>query len=388
MFKDNWWRTVIFLALILLVNVQVRALNTEEIDYVYEKAFVDNDVLDSGDFDVIDDFLNTALDEMFLTEDFSEIVKTRSEIASRRGQKQPSQYSASFISSAARHLKSAFDEVNSSEDGHRKIHLQRNLIILVAELGSIELADFGIQMLNGQNSSIRYWAVKSITGPGIAHRLNSNSIGDEELKTRIISKLTAAAEKENHAEILELIAKFADLLNGSEADELLLKIGLLRIKAYEDWTVEYELMDAGLLNALAERILVQAGGERIATAREFAQLYSYAMQRYINGADSLSEVSGTQLASVLVDVEQSALGKLLGRPQTAIKKAVERKNYSSLQAEHDSLLGSPARAGELARAITFDYGKDAGSVAITAPKKLPAKPQPQEPEPEKTEKTD
>ena len=145
-----------------------------------------------------------------------------------------------------------------------------------------------------------------------------------------------------------MIAGFSGQVNGPQAKQLLLKIVDLRTIAYEKWTVKYELMDAKLLRSLGNEILSPASEQdRAVISRKFAQLYSYAMQRYILGANVLSDVSKKQLSSVLVEVEQLLLDRLLGRPQSTIKKAVEKiltkktveqKDYSALEREHDSLL--------------------------------------------------
>jgi hypothetical protein len=153
-------------------------------------------------------------------------------------------------------------------------------------------------------------------------------------------------------------------------------------------------MDAKLLRSLGREILSPVSQpNKAANSHRFAQLYSYAMQRFILGENILSDASKQQLASVLVEVEQSVLDKLLGRPQSTIKKAVEKiltrktveqTDYSALQAEHDSLLGTVARKGDLPAALNFDYGKNPDDSALTAPKKL-GPPPPAQPKTETTE---
>ncbi len=107
---------------------------------------------------------------------------------------------------------------------------------------------------------------------------------------------------------------------------------------------------------------------------KFAQLYSYVMQRYIAGKDVLGPESKWQLISVMVEIEQTTLRTILARAHSEIKRAIEKKSLSLLENEHDFLLGTAARAGELLTKLDFDYGKDADGRPITAPKKLPAPP--------------
>jgi hypothetical protein len=387
MIQNRRYVAVVLLTSVLAINAAFGAVSTKKIDAVRRKALVDKEVLENSDFEVIDAFWSAALEELLISEDFSEIVTIRTDIFAHRGGAEPTQYSVGFISSAQKHLESAFDEVQNLDTGQRKTWIERNLMILAAELESPDLLELGMRMLDHENGTVRYWAVKSVTSPIIVRQLNSEHSSDAELAVRIVSRLESVAEKETYPEILNLIAGFAGQVNGSQAKQLLLKIVDLRTIAYEKWTVKYELMDAKLLRSLSNEILSPASEQdRAVIRRKFAQLYSYAMQRYILGANVLSDVSKQQLGSVLVEVEQLLLDRLLGRPQSTIKKAVEKiltkktveqKDYSALEREHDSLLGSTSRKGELSAALDFDYGKNPDGSAKTSPKKLGPPPEAQ-----------
>jgi hypothetical protein len=389
MIQNRRYVAVVLLLLtsVLAINAAFGAVSTEKIDAVRRKALDDKNILENSDFEVIDAFWAAALEELLISEDFSEIVTIRAEIFARRGGAEPTQYSVGFISSAQKHLESAFDEVQNRNTDRRKTWIERNLMILAAELESPDFLELGMRMLDHENGIVRYWAVKSVTSPIIVRQLNSELSSDAESAIRIVSGLESVVEKETYPEILNLIAGFAGQVTGPQAKQLLLKIVDLRTIAYEKWTVKYELMDAKLLRSLGNEILSPASEQdRAVISRKFAQLYSYAMQRYLLGANVLSDVSKQQLASVLVEVEQLLLDRLLGRPQSTIKKAVEKiltnktveqKDYSALEKEHDSLLGSTARKGDLSAALNFDYGKNPDGSAITAPKKLGPPPEAQ-----------
>lgn len=392
--RKRQWTQVVFLTGVLALNTIAEPVSTKRIDAVCQKALLNKEVLENSDFEVIDTFWAEALAELLILDDSSEIVDIRSQIFARRGGAEPSQYSAGFIRAAQKHLTAAFDDVQNWETDKRKTWIERNLIILTAQLESPELLELGMRTIRHENGTVRYWAVKALTNPGIVRQLNADASLDTEPAARIARQLEATAEKETHPEILSLIAAFAGQVNGTHAKQLLTKIVDLRTSAYENWTVKYELMDAKLLRSLGNEILSQASRQnKAAESRRFAQLYSYAMQRFILGANVLSDVSKQQLASVLVEVEQSVLDRLLGRPQSTIKKTVEKiltrrtddpKDYSALEQEHDSLLGSTARKGELPAALNFDYGKNPDGSALTAPKKL-GPPPPAQPKTEATE---
>ena len=110
--------------------------------------------------------------------------------------------------------------------------------------------------------------------------------------------------------------------------------------------------------------------------RKLAQLYSYVMHRYIIGKNLLNQTQKQNLASVMVNIEKNMIGKLLEKPQTSIKRAIEKRSIASLKREHDTLLGTSSLTGELARKIEFDYGKNPTGRAINAPMTLPNPPEP------------
>ena len=321
---------------------------------------------DAGSGD-IDTFIAESLDELLEAEDISEIVRIRSEIVARKR----AAASADFIRSAKKYLGDAFDEVQGWESDKLKKHIQLNLLVLTAQLESADLAEFGIKMADDKNSMIRYWAVKSMANPGIASQLNSQGGQSAGYRKNILTSLGRAVENESCPEILELIVKFAAQLSGRDATELMVKTADVRIAEYEQWTVQYELMDMVLLKSLGKKIITeQSLLEKAELSRKFAQLYSYVMQRYVLGGEMLSDLSRQQLASVLVEIEQTMVGELLGRQQSTIINAVQKRDAATLESEFESLLGGSVRVGKLGRQLNFDYGKDADDRPITAPKKL------------------
>ena len=389
--KRQW--TIVILTSVFAFSTVAEAVSTRRIDAVRQKALLNKEVLEKADFEVIDAFWEEALAELLFEENLSQIVSIRSQIFARRDGAESSQYSVAFISSAKKQLTAAFDQVQNWEPDQRKTWFERNLIILTAQLESGELLDLGMRIIGHENGTVRYWAVKALTNFSIVTKLNSPDFSDTELAARIIGQLETTANKETHPEILNLIATFAGQVNGPLAKQLLINIVDLRTSAYENWTVKYELMDAKLLRSLGNEILSQASRQnKAANSRRFAQLYSYAMQRFILGANVLSDVSKQQLASVLVEVEKPVLDRLLGSKSSIktivekilTRKTAEQKNYSALEAEHDSLLGTATRKGDLPAALNFDYGKNPDGSAITAPKKL-GPPPPVQPETETIE---
>ncbi len=377
-------RNTRLLALSLLVfsvfASAIAAYDDEKIDYVRTKA-LKKDVLSDADLRVIDDFVSATLEDFVHAEDYRKLAGLRLSISKRKGIREQSQYTAGFLLSARKHISWAFEQVDTMEEERFKTEAYRNLVILVAELESVDLVHLALPFLENENSTIRYWAVKALTGDAVLKKLNSAE-PDKDFSDTVFAAIQSQTPHGN-PETLGLIVQFASKLSHPRKSQILRDISDVRIKAYENWSVEQELMDATLLKALAGLIANPSfSSDRILFGRKFAQLYSYVIQRYMAAADSLPERSKLHLISVIADVENSTLFGLVGKRQSTIKKAVETGRFSSLQREHDLLLGSRTATGSLPTALGFNYGKQSGQT-LTGPKKLPARPKPK-PKPEET----
>ncbi len=350
--------------LVLVMNSVSGALNTRDIEVVRGK-----NMLNDGDFEVIDQFLNEAVSELVKAKEPWSIVNARTAISQRKSCKEPSaraQYCAQFSDSAGKYVAAALKQALEFEDENRRFLLTVNLLILVDHLEDPGLADLAIGKLRDASAVVRYWAVHAVTNPAmIAAILEAN---DLKLAQRIATELKDAVGKSSPEE-MGLMAGFAGRMKVAGAEELLLLIADTRIQQYADWSVEYELVDAGILKVLCER-MSSGGRSKAEMGRRFGQLYSYAIQRYVKGYDKLSTTQRQQLISVLVETEDKCVAKLLGRPQAAIKNAVARNDYGALLREHDRLLGSQTRAGELVP----EYGTNPTERRRTAPLVLAERP--------------
>ena len=370
---------------VFFVGISADAVNTREIDRVRNES-----VLDEGDFQIIEEFVAAGVQELVRTRDFTSIAKIRTTILARESSGKSSaatQYAERFSESARKYISQAFKEAEALNPEERKFNVILNLLILVDGLEDVRLVNLAMDKLNDENTAIRYWAVHSITNAGIVKQLNSNSSGAENLQLirSIVEQLKGLVE-DSGPEIIGLLAEFAAVVDVKQGEELLLQIADMRIKRYADWTVDYELLEATVLKMLYAKI--SSGGQnKSAAANRFGQLFSYAVQRYINGQDLgfLSDTQRHQLASVLVEIEKSCISNLL-IPQSVIKNAIEREDYMSLLLEHNRLLGDETKAGRLAASLNMDYGKNPDGSKRTAPLVLPEPPA--RPEPPTAEEED
>ena len=359
--------------LVSATNLSQAAVNTSDIDQVRDK-----ELLDSKDFQTIDDFVAVAVGELCRTADFTSVAKERMVIVSRKSSNKQSahiQYAGQFYKSAYKYISSGLDDASRLTPEDRQFKTVLNLLILMDNLADVRLADLGVRMLNDKKPAIRYWAVHSLTNISIIEQLSSGKAADLELARRIIAQLKGLVEGSG-PEIVTLMVEFAGELNIKEAEELLLEIAEMRMGKYADWTVDYTPLDATVLKALYKK-MSSTGANKPVIAQHFAQLYSYTIQRYIrniNGGGFLDDTQKQQLASVLAETEKACISKLLEMAQAKIRKAIEQDDYATLTQEHNDLLGDETKAGRLASKLNFDYGKTADGNRRTAPLALPEQP--------------
>lgn len=356
---------------VLLAAAESGAVGTRAIDKVRNKG-----VLDDSDLQTIDDFLAEAVEELARTRDFSSVSKVQSAISLRRNSKvaggSQSQYSEQFSESSAKYIKLGFERANELEEQDRRFKVTFNLLVLMDNLADPRLTNMALGYVKDENAAIQYQAIRCVTSGGLLVRIKSEG-GNSELIERIAEQLIGLGA-EAREEIIPMMAKFASQVDGG-GEKLLLAIADERIAVYADWSVKGEIADAYVLEALYKK-MGSGGFVRPAVARRFGQLYSYAMQRYAKGQDYLSDEQKQQLASVLVEVEKSCIGKVpAAMPQTTIKRAVELKDCKTLLLEHGRLLGEQGKAGQLGVKLDFDYGKGAGGGKRTAPLELSGPPE-------------
>ena len=378
--KIKWaFFTVLTAFFVLAINSNAVAVNTRDIDAVLKKG-----VIDDQDKKIIDDFLAQAVVELVKTKDFTSIAKLRSVILSRKSGQ--SQYVQQFSESSYRHIEAGFEQAQNLRPQERKTNIFISLLILIDGLEDLRLADLAMGWLKDQNMVIRYWAVHSLTNPAIVQQLNSAGTLNPDLATTITEQLEEVVGT-SKPEIIVHIARFATNINIPEGEKLLLQVADDRIKRYADWTVTSEFYDIIILKLLESKIPLSSQSmgapgpatsfNKPALARRFAQLYSYVMQRYIKGNNVLNAIQKQHLASVIIEIEEKCVTRLLGlsRSQGTIRRAIERNNLIALSDEHSKLLGDETSTGQLPSKIGFDYSTTPNSPTRSAPIPLPEKPQ-------------
>ncbi len=343
------------------------AVDTRLIDGVRQK-----DVLDEKDFEIIEQFVRDAIDELVNTVDFTQVARLRAIIVTR--QSEQAQYAEQYSKYLRKYIGEAFVKTKDLEDATRRHRVRVNLTILVSQLENPRLIDVALDVLEDGDESVQYWAARTLTSRRLIQKVETTS-GNSAVVDKIASKFEGIVETAR-PEVLRIVADFSAVSNSEQTKSLLLKIADMRIKGYSDWTATASPLDIRVLKLLCERLQMN-DGKTAEFGRRFAQLYSYVMQKYIaalRNEDLLDEEQRQQLASILVEIEDKCIGKLTGLQQTVIKRAVELDDDNTLFLEHGRLLGDATRRGELPRKFDFDYGTAADGSRLMQPRDLPQPP--------------
>lgn len=351
--------------LILALSISRAVVDTSRVEEVLKK-----NVLTQQDMQIIDEFVQDAVQDLARTTDFTEVAKTRTIILNHRSSQ--AQYAQQFSESAYQHIADGFDSAREQiADPVRRFKVATNLLILIDNLKDPRLVDLAVGRLAHESGAVRYWALRAAVDAELWGKLPA--AGQPRLAGQIIQQCLQVVDR-SAPDVLGLMAEFAARHNTPEADQLLVRVADARIARYANWSVRYELMDSAILKALSDKIGA-GGAAKPELAKRFAQLLSFVMQRSIKGQQQnlLRDITRNYLASVVLQVEEKCLGALLGARQPTLIRAAQENNLGALQAEHDRLLGGGGQTGALVSALSIDYGS-AGS-SRTAPLPLPDPPQ-------------
>jgi hypothetical protein len=332
-----------------LPSISLGVVDTRAVDEVIKKG-----VLTPQDLEVIDRFILDAVQDIVQTDDFTQIATVRTIIIARQGTQ--AQYAQKFSESALKHISWGLQQAQGDSDPARRFKVMVNLLILVDGLKDPRLVDLAVGSITQDNNSVRYWAVRTATDATLWTKISQNQAAAAQLAGRIITECRKAV-KNSSPEVLNLMVDFAGRHSSPEAAGLLMDVADERVRCYADWTARYELADAAILKLLSNS-LTAGPNPNPEMARRFAQLYSFVIQRYIKGQqqNALKDNSRNYLASVIAEVEDKCISKLLGARQPTLTRAVQESNLDALQAEHDRLLGGAGQAGALVSKLNFKYG--------------------------------
>jgi hypothetical protein len=348
------------------VPVAKAVVDTRAVDEVLKKS-----VLTPQDLASIDAFVLDVVEDIVRTDDFTQIATTRAVLLSRQGTQ--AQYVQQLSDSAGKYISAELQKARGIADPVRRFQVMANLLILVDGLKDPRLVDIAVRSIEQEDNCVRYWAVRAATDQTLWTKLNPNQAAAAQLADRIFAECNKVIETSS-PEVVNLMVDFAGRFNTAAAEALLIHAADERIKRYAAWDTGYELADAAVLKLLCNRLATATPNPEV--ARRFAQLYSFVIERYIKGQQRnvLTGASRSYLASVIAEVEDKCLSKLLGVRQPTLTRALQEGNLESLQAEHDKLLGAPGQAGALVSKLNFTYGTGPGN--RTAPLPLPDPPAP------------
>jgi hypothetical protein len=342
-------------------SISQAIIDTKAIDEVVKKT-----TLSQEDAQAIDEFVADAIQDLVGAVDFAEASKTRAIILKYQTGKQD-EYTKRYSEAAYKQIEGGLAVAKESPDPAKRSKVAANLLILADAMKDTRLLDLAVKSVAEKDPAIQYWAVRLTTDPNLWTKINQNQATAAQLTTKLLTEFGQLAAG-SAPEVQVLMSSFAGRSNAPAADEVLTRIADARIKQYSDWTVNYERADVTVLRQLGEKIAAGSAAKS-QLAKRFAQLYSFAIQRYLKGQKFVArwDQSKDSLATVLIETEDKCVGKLLGAPQMTIRKAIEAGYAKALQAEHDRLLGTGNQPGALPAKLSFTYGGDGQSLPAPIP---------------------
>ncbi len=350
------------------------ALNTQAIETVRAKYESTTSALPADAVAVLDEFWRSTLDTMILSKDSEEVVSIRRELVKQKGTKDIGFYRSAYMQAGKSDMITAFSTTEKNPDAEQRTRIERNLTILVAELKSLEMAEFALSRTASPDPVVRYWAVRALTDASIASQIRSDiaSDADRELGKKIVASLADYIKNFGEPQMLVFISNFGITLKTPESLALLNQAADKRIEQYMNWTVRMESTDSFLL-----KNLYQATAEnpslKAESGRRFGQLYACVIQRHIKGnikdKPVLSEDSKSQVISVIAEIEDAILSKTLTGWQKTLRN--DLAGNKDLTKSYEILFGTTGRAGDLTTQMGIDYGTDAAGKKLVNPLPLP-----------------
>jgi hypothetical protein len=370
-YMTKTWHLCMVLSVFAL-SISAWSAESMTIEQVHTQYNASTTALDAAAIGVIDDFWQKNMDVIMLSEDADKIVELRLELKKYKGADALSYYSSAYQKAAKEHLKVVTDTTDKWENGIRKARVERNLMILVTELGSVTLIDLAIPKLSNIDPMVRYWAVRALTSRDIIDQSKADAVTRDDKRTaQIIAALEEYLKSTPDIATISLVTHFASEINTEASRKMLCGMADRRIDAYMKWTVTNEQLDADILKSIGNLgVQISDPAQKQELLSRFGQLYACVLGRYIQGA-KIPGVSKEKLISVIVEVED----KVLLKPVSwASKFRTDLSMNKPLAEDYDLLFGSNGQAGELVTKLNFNYGKDGSGKALIVPKPLPSPP--------------
>jgi hypothetical protein len=350
----------------------MEALTMEQVRSQYNQSATQ---LDAAAIEVIVNYWRKSLDTLMLSEDTEKIVELRLELKKYKGSDHLSFYSSAYQKAAKEHLKVAIDTVGKWEDNAKKVRVERNLMILIAEIGSVGLVDLALPKLSNKDPMVRYWAVRSLTSKEIIDQSKPEAVTRDDTRTaQIVAGLEDYLKATPDTVTIPLVTFFAGEINTAASRKMLLEIADRRIDAYMKWTVTNEQIDADILKSLGNvGVKTVDSAQKQELLSRFGQLYACVLGRFMQ-AEKKPWVSRERLISVIVEVEDKILTNSKYISGWSAKFRTNIGTNKPLNDDYNLLFGSNGQAGELAAKLNFNYGKDSSGKPLIVPRPLPLPP--------------
>ena len=305
--------------------------------------------LNAQDLKIVVDYFSAKFYEMVNSTSLSGAIDLKDALVLRKPKPNQADYSKQFIESCAREMDAVMKVVEGWPDKTFAEGFKVLMATIAEPFDSDKFFIFAGELINSPQASSRYWGLKICLTPNNIAKIKAGG-NDVAALSGIISDKAAT---ENSSFVIKSFSLFAQALNNSTSDRILLALAANRMTQYKSLQTTNEYCDAELLRALAKRI--KAGNEQLKPL--FAQIFAYAVQKYavsLQEGNAIAESAKNELGALISETSNNIL-PVLAVDASPLLKAIERRNYDSLITEYNNLFGTSDKKGTLAEKLNFSY---------------------------------
>ena len=352
---------VTLLAVACLTN-HADAVSRVEINKLRAKS-----VLTNEDMQLVDQFVQEQMSDIQFAQQFSvaadaaeQLRNTAQSEATVQSARQA--WSQRFTQAVKAQVPALFQRANellADEDLEQK-ELGRQIalaaLIVMAACDNPALLDQILPLLQHERPEIRYWTVTALNKPTTLAALRE----DQALRGQVINALRTLLNRENPAELLQIVAEWASqLADDPQVDPLLQAIVAQRVQKYQAWNVSEEMCDLAILRAILNvagtPTAFQQTQRRAALVRAAADLYCAAGTRYVKAMGyTKPDTNPPQTLPLLTDDSQIASETLLIQAEELflalasrstdvyrgrMRESIGSENWDRVQAALEALVG-------------------------------------------------
>ncbi len=334
-----------------------------EVDTIRNKR-----VLTDADLEVVKGYVNEQFNELLEADDAGDLALIgRNLLGGSRYAMEGAESRRKYSDAYAKVVRLAYLRVirglNNVEDKSLAKSIRLTAAVVLANTDNVIVINDLVNMLKGESEELRYWAVRGLSMPNIQSYLVSGSDGAVAELQNVLSTLARTLQNESSGLVITQIALAAPVRvqDNDQGVQLIQDAVAKRIKQYQMWSVDNELMDWNVLDKIFTIIksgrLTELKQMESAMMRSASALFSVAYDRMVKGMTHevdgkvvplLQEKNHNELATLLIMGEEGFFNVCnVQNRQKRFANAIPRGRYNELKANYAYLFNPTGPVNQL-----------------------------------------